>query len=101
MALAVSVIRSIWLISPLKVEYIPFIVVCMLIQLTVDGWSRSFRYRWADVLGQTLHNRRGRERTCRDRRGHLRHLRTGVVAGREDSGNRCPTERIDCDETRR
>src|SRR5881392_1782417 len=37
MALAVSVIRSIWLISPLKVEYIAFIVLCMLIQLTVDG----------------------------------------------------------------
>src|SRR3954453_3078537 len=72
-----------------------------LIHLTVDGWSRSFRYRWADVLGQTLHNRRGRERTCRDRRGHLRHLRTGVVAGREDSGNRCPTERINCDGIRR
>lgn len=40
MALAVSVIRSIWLISPLKVEYIAFIVVCMLSDTEIIGGSR-------------------------------------------------------------
>jgi hypothetical protein len=41
MALAVSVIRSIWLISPLNVLYIAFIVDCMSCDTVIIGGNSA------------------------------------------------------------